>query len=395
MDRTDIFISGAGIAGMILAALLARRGFNVMICDPSTPPEDADDADSDLRSTAYLDPSIAVLDEAGLWDRLAPDATPLHALRVMDSTGWPPRQTATRTFRPEDLDLPAFGQNVMNWRAHRILLEALQSEPHIDLRLGTGFASMLTREAEVRVTLTDGSRVSAALVVGADGRSSPVRAAAGIDVRDRRYGQKALAFACTHADPHRHVSTEVYNSGGAFVTVPLPDYKGQPASSIVWMGSGPDVQDLKAMEDDAFDTVLTQRALHIMGPMRRITPLRVWPIVTRTATALTARRTALVAEAAHVLPPIGAQGLNTSIADIAALADSIAGGDPGRDAALHAYARSRHRDMALRATAIDAFNRLCQSDTGPLQTLRATGLKAVHDLAPLRQRITMAGMGGA
>ena len=394
MDRTDIFISGAGIAGMILAALLARRGHAVTVCDPATPPEDIEDRDSDLRSTAYLAPSIAVLTEAGLWERLSPDATPLEALRVMDSTGWPPRQTATRTFRPEDLDLPAFGQNVMNWRAHRTLLTALRDEPRVDLRLGTGFASMLARESEVRVTLTDGSRLSAALVIGADGRASPVRAAAGIGVNDRRYGQKALAFACTHADPHDHVSTEVYNGGGAFVTVPLPDHDGRPASSIVWMSTGPEIQSLRTLDDDTFNERLTQRALHIMGPMERITPLRTWPIVTRTATALTARRTALVAEAAHVLPPIGAQGLNTSIADIAALADAIAGGDPGRDAALDTYARKRHRDMALRSTAIDAYNRLCRAEAGPLQSLRAAGLKAVHDLAPLRKRVMLAGMGG-
>ncbi|QFU07524.1 2-octaprenyl-3-methyl-6-methoxy-1,4-benzoquinol hydroxylase [Rhodobacteraceae bacterium THAF1] len=395
MEKTDIFISGAGIAGMILAALLAKRGHTVTVCDPSTPADAMSDEDSDLRSTAYLAPSIAVLEEAGLWQHLAPDATPLEALRVMDSTGWPPRQTATRTFRPGDLDLPAFGQNVMNWRAHRILLDALNDASRVNLRLGVGFRSMLARENEVRVTLTDGSRLSAALVIGADGRNSPVRGAAGIEARDRRYGQKALAFACTHADPHQHVSTEVYNGGGAFVTVPLPDHEGQHASSIVWMSTGARIAELQAMNAEAFDAELTERALHIMGPMQRITPMRVWPIITRTADALTARRTALVAEAAHVLPPIGAQGLNTSIADIAALADAIEGGDPGRDAALETYARSRHRDMAIRATAIDAYNRLCQADSGPLQALRSAGLKAVHDLGPLRRNVMMAGMGGA
>ena len=161
------------------------------------------------------------------------------------------------------------------------------------------------------------------------------------------------------------------------------------------MSRGPRVQELLALDAADFDAQLSQRALHIMGPMQRITPLRTWPIVTRTADALTSRRTALVAEAAHVLPPIGAQGLNTSIADIAALANAIEGGDPGRDAALDTYARARHRDMVVRAAAIDAYNRLCQSDAGPVQSLRAAGLKAVYDLAPLRRNVMMAGMGGA
>ena len=128
--------------------------------------------------------------------------------------------------------------------------------------------------------------------------------------------------------------------------------------------------------------------------MRRITPLRLWPIVTQTAARMTARRTVLVAEAAHVLPPIGAQGLNTSIADIRALAGAIGPGDPGAPAGLATYARERERDMRGRAAAIDAYNRLCSAGDGPLQLLRGTGLKVVHDIAPLRRRAMGLGMGG-
>lgn len=390
--NSDIFISGAGIAGMVLAALAAKRGWRVTICDPSTPPDSQGDAGSDLRSTAYLEPSVAVLREAGLWKHLSPDATPLEALRVMDSTGWPPRQTALRTFRPDDLGLGAFGWNVMNWRAHRTLTEALRQAPGVDLRLGTGFADMTTRDDAAFVTLTDGSRLTTRLVVGADGRSSPVREAAGIETRIHRYGQKALAFACTHAEPHEHISTEIYNSGGAMVTVPLADQDGRPASSVVWMDEGARVTTLAGMDDATFNECLTERALGVIGPMERATPLRVWPIVTQTARALTARRTVLVAEAAHVLPPIGAQGLNTSIADIATLVDDLQE-DPGAPGGLQRYARARQADMLSRATAIDAYNRLCSSGAGPVQKLRAEGLKLVNDIAPLRRRVMMAGMG--
>ena len=394
MTDTDIFVSGAGIAGMILAALLSRRGYRVTICDPAPPPEDIADAGSDLRSTAYLAPSIAVLEEAGLWARLAPDATSLSALRVMDSTGWPPRQTASRTFLPADLGLEAFGRNVANWRAHRHLADALAQDDGVDLRLGTGFAHLFARDDGARVTLTDGSEIRARLVVGADGRNSAVRTAAGIDIRQHRYGQKALAFACTHDEPHETVSTEIYNAGGAFVTVPLPDHEGRPASSIVWMDEGHRAMDLVKMDPVPFDETLSLRALHVLGSMHRATPLRLWPIVTQTAQSLTAKRVALVAEAAHVLPPVGAQGLNTSIVDIAALADAVAGGDPGRPEALDRYAATRRRDIAARATAIDLYNRLCRTGAGPLQAIRATGLKAVHDIAPLRKRVMLAGMGG-
>ncbi|TRD21742.1 FAD-dependent monooxygenase [Palleronia caenipelagi] len=395
MADTDIFISGAGIAGMVLAAVMASRGRSVVICDPSPPPKTMDADGSDLRCTAYLAPSVELMDGAGLWAPLEPHATPLEALRVRDSEGWPPVETAQRTFLPGDLGLSAFGQNVVNWEARLHICEALAGMPNMDLRLGTGFRNMVARDTDVTVTLSDGSRFTAGLVVGADGRDSAVREALGIGVKRLTYRQRALAFACTHELPHDRISTETYNSGGAFVTVPLPDQDGQPASSIVWMDRGSRIRELVAMEEDAFNAALTNRALHGLGQMRRITPLAPWPIVTQTADRLIDRRVALVAEAAHVMPPIGAQGLNTSLADIRALADAIGDGDPGDPASLERYATSRARDIHLRSRTIDLYNRLCRSDAAPLRKARQVGLKAMHDLAPLRRKIMQAGMGGS
>ncbi|SEN95551.1 FAD-dependent monooxygenase [Palleronia pelagia] len=391
---TDIFISGAGLAGMMLAARLSARGFRVIVCDPSTPPEGATVEGSDLRSTAYLEPSCRVLEQAGVWDALAPHATPLAALQVIDSDGWPPTERARRTFQPGDLGLDTFGRNIPNWRAHLSLMDVLKARENVDLRLGVGFSDLVTRDDAAFVTLTDGTRLRARLVIGADGRNSPVRAAAEIDVTTRRYGQKAFAFAVTHDLPHDDVSTEIYNSGGAFTTVPLVDHEGQPASAIVWMNAAERSRALAAAPAEDFAQVLNDRSLGILGRMTPVSPIRSWPIITQTAHRVTARRTVILAEAAHVLPPIGAQGLNTSIADIAALSE-VLGDDPGDAATLDRYARGRLRDMRLRAGAIDLFNRVCQSGNPAVQATRRAGLAAVHDIAPLRQRIMMAGMGGA
>ncbi|WP_111537644.1 FAD-dependent monooxygenase [Palleronia aestuarii] len=390
--ETDIVISGAGIAGMVLAALLARRGWRVVICDPAPPPEAADAAGSDLRSTAYLAPSVELLKTAGLWTALSPHATDLGALRVVDTKGWPPRLTEERTFRPNELDLEAFGKNVPNWRARHLIAQTLERDDRIDLRLGVGFASMLARDDAVLVRLSDGSRIRARLLVGADGRASPVRDAAGIDATIRRYGQKAFAFAVRHDRPHENVSTEIYNAGGAFTTVPLADHEGGPASAIVWMNDGRRGLDLMEMGEEDFARELNLRALGLLGRMTKITEIRLWPVITQTARRLTARRVALVAEAAHVLPPIGAQGLNTSLADIAALDAALADGDPGAPQGLDRYAAARERDVAVRARVIDAFNRICQSDGEALQSLRLTGLRAVHDIAPIRRRVMGAGL---
>lgn len=224
----DIVVSGAGIAGMVLAAGLARAGRTVCLLDPS-PPVQAEEADgSDLRSTAFLMPSWRMFERIGLASALAPHAVPLEALRIIDTEGDPPRPRATRLFTPEGLDEAQFGFNLPNWLTRRELGRTLSDLPNIDMALGTGFASRLARDAGVKVTTTAGDTLMCKLLIGADGRASPVRAAAGIDVRTTRYGQKALAFAVTHDVPHDNVSTELYAPGGACTLVPLPDRNGAP-----------------------------------------------------------------------------------------------------------------------------------------------------------------------
>jgi 2-octaprenyl-6-methoxyphenol hydroxylase len=394
--RTDIFISGGGIAGLAAGIALARSGFQVVLADPSPPAADAGDEGSDLRSTAFLKPARDLLDEAGLWDRLKDRAMPLEALRVINLSGEPPRIETERTFQATDLSEEAFGWNLPNWLTRKVLTEAAAVTPNLDLRLGTGFARLLTRETEALITLTDGTRLSARLALAADGRASPLREAAGIDVTTTRYGQKALAFAVSHPVPHDCISTELYDTGGAFVLVPLPDHNGSPASAVVWMQDGPEAQRLAGLEADAFAEAATERSADVLGPLKLVTDRRVWPVITQTANALTAERVALIAEAAHVMPPIGAQGLNASLHDVRALLDAAraAPGDIGTREFLDTYAKARARDVSARAHVIDLYNRLCRSDAPPLQTMRSLGLKLVHDVAPIRRSVMRAGMGG-
>lgn len=394
--QTDIFISGGGIAGLSAGIALANAGFGVVLADPTPPAAGSDDTEVDLRSTAFLQPARGLLEDAGLWPLLESSATPLEALRVIDLAGAQRKIATERTFTSVDLGESAFGWNLPNWLTRKVLTEAAADTPNLDLRLGTGFAKLLTRESEALITLTDGTRLSARLAIAADGRASPLRDAAGIKVETTRYGQKALAFAVSHDVPHDCVSTELYHAGGAFVLVPLPDHEDSPASAVVWMQDGPEAQRLAALDDTAFGAAATERSAHVLGPLTPITARRVWPVITQTARELTAERVALIAEAAHVMPPIGAQGLNTSLNDVRALLDAAIR-DPaalGTRQFLDAYAKARQRDVAARAKVIDAYNRLCRSDAGPAQALRSFGLKLVHDIAPVRRAIMRAGMGG-
>jgi 2-octaprenyl-6-methoxyphenol hydroxylase len=320
---------------------------------------------------------------------------PLEVLRAVDTTGWPPEIRASRDFRADDISDRPFGWNLPNWQTRHVLTGAIGRMANVDLRMGTGFARLLTREREAIVTLTDGTTVSARLVVAADGRDSPVRAAVGIGVATTRYGQKALAFNVTHPHPHENVSIELYNAGGAFVLVPLPDLHGGPASAVVWMNDGRRSLDLLASDEAAFSTEATLRSCGVLGPLTLASPRRLWPVVTQQAERLAAQRTALVAEAAHVLPPIGAQGLNTSLHDVVHLVDLAAAAPDtlGSPAMLAAYERGRARDIRMRAAVIDLFNRVCRSGEVPVQALRLAGLRAVADIAPLRRAIMRAGLG--
>jgi 2-octaprenyl-6-methoxyphenol hydroxylase len=396
-QAVDIFVSGGGIAGLTAAAAFGQAGFTVLLADPAPPVDAAEGDGSDLRSTAFLQPARDLFDRAGLWDALAPHATPLEVLRAVDTTGWPPEIRATRDFRADDISDRPFGWNLSNWQTRHVITQTIARTPGVELRMGVGFARLLTREREALVALTDGTALRARLVIAADGRDSPVREAAGIGVSVARYGQKALAFNVTHPYPHENVSTELYNSGGAFVLVPLPDLRGGPASAVVWMNDGRRSLDLLAMDEAAFGAEATLRACGLYGPLTLASPRRLWPVVTQQAERLTAQRVAIVAEAAHVLPPIGAQGLNTSLHDIRALL-GLAVADPeglGAPAMLAAYETARARDIRTRATAIDLFNRVCRSGEAPVQALRLAGLKAVHDIAPLRRAVMRAGLGAS
>lgn len=393
--NTDVFISGGGIAGLSTALGFANAGFSVVLADPAPPPETMQSDGSDLRSTAFLQPARALLEDARLWGDLAPHATPLEALRVIDTKGAPPEIQTERTFHSTDLNEAAFGWNLPNWLTRKVMTQAAKTAPNLDLRLGTGFKALLARETEAIVTLTDNTRVRAKLAIAADGRASPLREAAGIDVSTTRYGQKALAFAVTHEMPHDCISTEIYHQGGAFVLVPLPDVDGTPASAVVWMNDGAKAQDLMALNENVFSAAVTERSCGVLGSLTLTSPRRMWPVVTQTAKNLAARRVAIIAEAAHVLPPIGAQGLNTSLKDAATLL-GLAKATPdalGTQAFLDAFVKARARDIAARAKVVDAYNRICRSGDAPVQALRSAGLKLVHDVRPIRQSVMRAGMG--
>lgn len=397
MNRTstDILVSGGGVAGLTAAAAFGAAGFRVICVDPTPPVTQEGDAGADLRTTAFLQPSLPVLQDAGLWDRLAPFAADLQIMRIVDAGGETPEPRLTKDFNASDLsDLP-FGWNLPNWLLRREMVARLKELPNVEFRPGVATRTLLTRQAEALVGLTDGTRVSARLLVAADGRNSPMRQALGIDVTTIRYGQKALAFAVTHTHPHDNISTEVHRSGGPFTLVPLPDRDGTPCSAIVWMEHGPEVLRLAALPVEAFQEAMNARSAGLYGPLTLVSRRTVWPIISQFAHRFTGERSALIAEAAHVVPPIGAQGLNMSLADLRVLLE-LAKDDPaqlGSARMLDTYNRRRWPEVRARVAGIDKLNRASMMGTESLRDLRASALNAFYSVDPVRKTLMRAGLG--
>ncbi|MDO5620804.1 MAG: UbiH/UbiF family hydroxylase [Paracoccus sp. (in: a-proteobacteria)] len=390
--KVDILVSGGGIAGLIAAAAFGAEGHSVICVDPAPPVTEESAAGSDLRTTAFLQPSRAVLVRAGLWDVFAPHAAPLQIMRIVDAGGAEPQARLVRNFDASEIGDQPFGWNLPNWLLRREITTRLADMPNVTFRPGIGATGLTPRQDCAIVTLSDGSRVQAQLVVAADGRNSTIRQALGIGVKTTRYGQRALAFAVTHDKPHENVSTEVHRSGGPFTLVPLPDREGRPSSAVVWMERGAEIDRLKALPREDFAAELNARSASILGHLTQATGLTDWPIISQLADRFTGPRTALIAEAAHVVPPIGAQGLNMSLADLACLRD-LSADNPGSRASLDAYHRRRWPEARLRILGIDALNRASMVSPRPLRDLRAAALGALYAARPVRRLMMQAGLG--
>ncbi len=391
----DILISGGGIAGLTAAAAFGSAGFDVICVDPAPPITDGNSAGADMRSTAMLQPAREVLEAAGVWKTLDAFAAPLQVMRIVDAGGAEPEPRVTREFNASEISELPFGWNFPNWLLRRELVARLETLHNVDFRPGTGTTSLLTRTASAKVGLTDGSKITARLVIAADGRNSPMREAAGIGVSTRRYGQKALAFAVTHPIPHDNVSTEIHRTGGPFTLVPLPDRDGMPSSAVVWMDDGAATQARAAADVAAFEAEMSERSCYLFGPLTLASARDTWPIISQHAERLSGERVALIAEAAHVLPPIGAQGLNMSLQDLASLL-SLAEKNRhtlGDAAMLEAYHKARFGDVQLRINGIDLLNRVSQVSHPLARDARAKGLDALYALAPVRRMLMQMGLG--
>ena len=388
-DRVcDVLVAGAGLAGMTAAIAFSGAGFDVVACG-------ADERRAHGRTVAMLDRSIAYLESLGLWPAIELEAAPMRALRMIDDTGalFPPRPVE---FASAEIGLETFGWNVENDRMADALAHAaaMDGVERIDRSL---VAYDFSGERAI-ARLEDGRSVAAQLVVGADGRASPARRAAGLAVRAHRYPQSAMTALIAHRLPHRDFSTEFHTREGPFTLVPLPPGAEAPdRSSLVWVMSDAEARRREALDDSALAREIERQARSILGPMRLEGRRGVFPMVRQIVPRLSANRLALVGDAAHAFPPIGAQGLNLGLRDVEALVAAAVearaeGRDIGGSVALGAYERARRADILTRTGVVDGLNRALLTRFAPLDFARGAGLAALGALGPLRRFVMREGV---
>ena len=296
----DVLIAGAGLAGLTAAFGFAQAGFDVV---SSGPAERAGLG----RTVALLDQSVAFLKSLGLWSSLQSQAAPLRALRLIDDTGalFPPRPVE---FLASEIGLDAFGWNIENDRMAETVGAAIAQSRGVE-RISIGVQAYDFGAGAVRARLKDGRLVSARLAVGADGRELKARRDAGLEARIHRYPQSALTARLVHRLPHEGFSTEFHTRGGPFTLVPLPAGATAPnRSSLVWVMGQEDARRRAALDDEALSREIELAAHSLLGAMRIEGERGFFPITRQIAPKITAKRLALVGDAAHVLPPSAHRG---------------------------------------------------------------------------------------
>ena len=375
MPDFRVIVAGAGPAGLAAAALLAKDSIRTALVAPA--PTD------DPRTVALMQPSIQLLKYLGVWPgELAVKTAPLRKLRIIDDTG---SLVLARPLEFDSLDmqLEAFGWNI----PLQLLLPSLRQRA---TELGVTFIEAAVSGARasgeaIEIDLSNGSEISAEVAIAADGANSLLRTAVGISYESWSYEQTAIATSFAHSAPHYNISTEYHKPAGPFTTVPLLGGR----SSLVWMERPARAEAIMAMSDREIAVEIQIETHGELGIVSSMGPRKAFAMKGLIARHFARDRVILIGEAAHVVPPIGAQGLNMSLRDAALATDLIlASSDAGSAGVAASYNADRRAEVIPRQQMIDLMNRSLLLGYLPLETARAAGLAALHYFAPLK-RIVM------
>ncbi|WP_298022642.1 UbiH/UbiF/VisC/COQ6 family ubiquinone biosynthesis hydroxylase [uncultured Parasphingopyxis sp.] len=384
--NNDVIILGGGLVGQTLALALDAHGMTSAVID-CAPAEALLDTRYDGRVSAVASASWKMLRAIGLGDALDGKGCLISTIRVSEGL-----EPGGLDFEPAEDEGP-LGIMFENRLMRATLFEACRKAENVSLHMGRSAEAIDRGPGQVTVTLDDGSELTAPLLIGAEGRGSPTREAAGIKIANWRYGQHAIIACLNHEKPHGHIAYEIFYADGPFAILPMNDDANGHRSALVW--SVPEAQGpaMLKLGERAFLAEAEKRMGGFLGSVSLAAPRAAYPLGFHNAAKITAHRLALVGDSAHGMHPIAGQGLNVGFRDVAALTEVLVeGARLGLDLAdaqlLARYERWRGLDTLMTAMATDGLTRLFGLPGKPASRLRQFGLNAVSKIPPLQRRFT-------
>jgi 2-octaprenyl-6-methoxyphenol hydroxylase len=384
MDRADVIIFGGGLVGLALASALDSSGLSVIVVDPADPAPRATSA-FDGRTSAVSSSSMRMLETIGVTAHLVEPGCPIRCIAVADG------------LEPGGLHFDSDDEDALGWmHENRNLRAALQARAEAGKNLWLLWKSQVTSagrgEHGVTVALEDGRKLSAPLLVAADGRNSATREAAGIRVARWKYDHQAIVSVLRHERPHDHVAYEIFYPSGPFALLPMTDDTGGHRSAIVWSVPQDDAAGWLSLNDEDFAAEARAAIGGFLGEVVMLAPRSSFPLGFHHAAQITAQRLALIGDAAHAIHPIAGQGLNLGFRDAAALAQVLVEGarlglDLGDRQLLDRYQRWRSLDALSVAFATDSLTRIYGVPGRAASAVRRFGMGLVGRIAPLRNRL--------
>lgn len=386
MSRTDadVAIQGAGMVGLLLTAALAREGLRVVLLDNASPPQ-WQAGQYGQRVCAINRASECLLRELGVWDALQRQrVSPFRAIRVWDSLGG-----GQIGFDAADLGEPHLGHIIENELIRSVLHQAISAVNGVQMRMPAAIQRLEPGDESVILRLSDGSRVTAALVVGADGARSAIRGLLGIPVRRVSYAQKAIVAPIRTEIPHGEVARQWFLCGGPLAFLPLADGR----CAIVWSLPGAEAQARLALDEAAFCKILTHESQGALGEVLAVGERGAFPLHRLHAAHYCTERAALIGDAAHVIHPLAGQGVNQGFRDAAVLARAVieakrGGRDIGGRLVLRRYERARRGDNLLMEWSMEGLHQLFTRERLSWVRLRSLGL-GLTDRVGLAKRFFM------
>ena len=383
-DKRDLLILGGGLVGMALALAAARKGLSSHVVDRADTAE-LTAPGFDGRASAISTASWNLFTNIGLADRLEPLACPIASIAVTDAM-----RPGRIDFTPEPHE-GSLGRMFANRDLRLALFEAAKDEPLITWHQRAQVVSRERTEHAVAATLADGTRLHASLLVGAEGRGSPTREVAEINVARWDYRHRAIIAGLAHSKPHGNVAWEIFYPAGPFALLPLlDDEQGRHRSALVWTVSEREAEGVLALSNRAFAAEAQKRMHDILGTVTLEGPRSSWPLGFHHTAKITEQRLALVGDAAHGIHPIAGQGFNLGMRDVGALVEVLVEGrrlglDPGDAQVLARYERWRGLDSFMVALATDGLTRLFGIPGRAPSAVRRLGMAAVQRAPALKR----------